>query len=183
MGIFCDRILHHGRPASAEGRSANEMAVYERLDALGIAYDRLDHAPAMTIADCAEIDGLLGGSIAKNLFLCNAQKTSFYLASLPGEKHFQTRLLSAQLGCSRLSFAPPERMEEMIGCKPGSASLLGILFDPDNRVCFCMDRELLRHPIFACHPCANTSSLRLRTSDITDVLLPAVGHPLHWVEL
>lgn len=63
------------------------------------------------MAACEEVDKLLGATICKNLFLCNSQKTNFYLLMMPGDKKFITKELSAQIGSARLSFASPEFME------------------------------------------------------------------------
>ena len=97
--------LMHGRPADISGRQDKEIRVYDLLDRLGIAYDRTDHEAAMTMDDCLEIDRILGTIICKNLFLCNRQKTKFYLLLMPGDKPFHTKDLSAQIGSARLSFA------------------------------------------------------------------------------
>ena len=112
--------------APSEERCAVEMETFALLDRLGIPYTWVAHDMANTIEDCAAVDAALGISICKNLFLCNRQKTEFYLLAMPGDKLFQTKELSRQLGTARLSFAPPERMEELLGCAPGSASVLGM---------------------------------------------------------
>lgn len=99
-------------------RLEKETAVYELLKQLEIPYEAIDHPAAMTIADCEEIDKKLGIQICKNLFLCNRQKTQFYLLMLPGEKPFKTKFLSSQIGSARLSFADAEHMEEYLNITP-----------------------------------------------------------------
>ena len=101
---------YHGRPADATGRPEKELRCYDALDALGIAYDRVDHPHADTIDACLAIEGCLGAKICKNLFLCNRQKTEFYLLLLPGDKPFQTKVFSKLIGVSRLSFADADAM-------------------------------------------------------------------------
>ncbi len=59
------------------GRLPRELRTYDKLDELGIRYQRTDHEPAMTMEDCYAIDAVLGVLICKNLFLCNRQKTAF----------------------------------------------------------------------------------------------------------
>ena len=108
--------------APAEGRAAVELETFALLDRLHIPYAWVAHETADTIADCDVVSEVLGISICKNLFLCNRQKTEFYLLTMPGNKPFQTKVLSAQLGTTRLSFAPPEEMASMLRCTPGSAS-------------------------------------------------------------
>lgn len=175
--------LTEGRPASAEGRLPVEMACYDKLDALGIRYFRVDHDEAATIEACLSVDETLGTKICKNLFLCNRQKTQFYLLLIEGEKVFKTKYLSQQLGCSRLSFASPEDMEELLGVTPGSATVLALMNDPENRVQLVIDRPVTAQEYTGCHPCKNTSSLKILTEDILHVFLPAVRHEPVFVEL
>ena len=169
--------LHHGRPADLSGRLEKEIRCYDLLDSLGIRYERLDHEPAMTMEICAEIDKSLGGLICKNLLLCNRQCTQFYLLMMPGDKVFKTKDLSAQIGSSRLSFADSKYMEEFLDITPGSVSILGLQNDKEGRVQLLMDEDVLKNEYIGCHPCINTSSLRLSKEDLMNRLIPALGHP------
>ena len=126
--------LLKGRPTDFSGRLDKEIRVYDFLESLGISYERVDHEPAMTMEACEEIDKAMGTAMCKNLLLCNRQKTDFYLLLMPGDKVFQTKELSAQLGVSRLSFAPAEPMEEFLDITPGSLSVLGLMNDKNMRV-------------------------------------------------
>lgn len=168
---------------SPKGRLLKEMAVYELLDKLEISYQRVDHEAAATVDDCHGVDEALGIHICKNLFLCNRQKTDFYLLMMPGLKKFKTKELSAQLGVSRLSFAEAEYMEEFLDIKPGSVSVMGLMNDKEHRVRLLIDSELLQDEFVGCHPCVNTSSLKLRMKDILEKFLPYVGHGYTVVEL
>lgn len=175
--------LYHGRPEDVSDRLEKEIACYELLDSLGVLYDRVDHDFADTIEACEAVEQVLGEKICKNLFLCNRQKTSFYLLMMPGEKVFKTKDLSKQLGVARLSFASPEDMLRLLNITPGSVSVLGLMNDRENRVELMIDRELRDSEFFGCHPCINTSSLRLRTKDLLEVIIPAMGHEPHFVTL
>lgn len=175
--------LMNGRPQTNEGRLEKEIKCYDLLDSLGICYQRLDHWPAMSMEVCGEIDKSLNAIICKNLFLSNRQETDFYLLMIPGDKAFKTKFLSAQLGVSRLSFGKETYMEQFLDNTPGSASVLGLMNDRDNRVQLVIDRDVLRHEFVGCHPCINTSSLRLRVSDLMEKLLPAMHHSPILVEL
>lgn len=169
--------IERGRPKNTEGRLIKEIRVYDLLDSLGIEYDRIDHNAVETMEACSEIDAVLAPAvICKNLFLCNSQKTKFYLLLIRGDKRFDTKSISAQIGSSRLSFAPHEYMEKYLDSTPGSASVLGLMNDIDGKVKLLIDREVLREEYFGCHPCINTSSLRLRTSDVFVTFLQAVKH-------
>ena len=168
--------LLNGRPADTAGRLDKEIRVYELLDKLGIAYQRVDHEAAMTMEACVEIDRVLGATTCKNLLLCNRQKTDFYLLLMPGDKVFQTKELSAQLGVSRLSFASGEAMEELLDITPGSLSVMGLMNDKDLRVRLVMDGPVLEGEYIGFHPCINTSTLRVKTADLTNKIIPAMGH-------
>ena len=175
--------VYDGRPADTTGREEREDRVYNYLDSLQISYQRTDHEEALTMEDCIRIGEALGCKICKNLFLSNRQQTDFYLLLMPGDKPFKTKELSPQLHTARLSFGTPQQMEEMLDTMPGSASVLGLMNDPDGRVQLVIDRDVIRDEYIGCHPCRNTSSLKVRTADILNVFLPAVHHEPVYVEL
>ena len=175
--------LIDGRPENTLGREGKEIRVYDLLDGLGIEYTRIDHEAAMTMEVCAEIDRVLDATICKNLFLCNRQETAFYLLMIPGDKPFKTKDISAQIGSSRLSFASAENMEKYLDITPGSVSVLGLMNDKENAVHLLIDEDVLAGEYVGCHPCVNTSSLRLRTSDLTEKILPAISHTYQTVHL
>ena len=169
--------------APSEERCAVEMETFALLDRLGIPYTWVAHDMANTIEDCAAVDAALGISICKNLFLCNRQKTNFYLLMMPGDKPFKTKELSHQLGIARLSFASPEDMEQYLDCTPGSSSIMGLANDAENKVQLLMDEDIKGGEYLGCHPCINTSSLKLRTADVLETFLPAVHHEPIFVHL
>ena len=166
-----------------ECRLEKEVRVYDLLDQLGITYWRTDHEAAGTMEDCNEIDRILDVLICKNLFLCNRQKTKFYMLMMPGDKPFKTKELSAQIHSARLSFAPEEYMEEYLDITPGSVSIMGLMNDTDNQVQLLVDEDVLQGEFLGCHPCINTSSLKLRTKDVFEKFLPAVHHEYMVVRL
>ena len=173
--FYIDKTLYSGRPLNPSGRLPKELRTYDLLDDLNISFVRLDHSPLPTIEACQEVDAILETNVCKNLFLCNAQKTNFYLLLLPGNKKFRTAVVSKQIGTARLSFAETEFMEEFLDITPGSVSVLGLLNDKEKRVHLLIDREVLDHEYFACHPCINTSSLKFKTSDLFDKIIPAMS--------
>ena len=178
--MFIDTKVYTG---GAEGRIEKEMRSYALLDSLGLEYRRVDHEHADTIEACEQVEGLLECKICKNLFLTNRQQTDFYLLIMPGEKPFKTKLLSKQIGSARLSFASAEHMEKYLDITPGSVSILGLMNDKSGAVRLLVDRNLLNEEYFGCHPCINTSSLRLKTADVLEKLLPAMGHEPSFVDL
>ena len=175
--------LMNGRPANCEGRLEKEIRCYDLLDSLGIDYQRIDHEPANTMEACAAVDEALKATICKNLLLCNRQCTDFYLLLIPGSKTFKTSILSKKIGSSRLSFASPEYMEQFLDITPGSVSILGLMNNKDMRVQLLIDEDVLKGEYIGCHPCINTSSLRIKTADMVEKIIPAMGHTPRLVEL
>jgi len=169
--------LQKGRPQDVAGRLEKEIRTYDLLDSLGIEYERVDHEETNTMEACAEVDEILAPAvICKNLFLCNTQKTKFYLLMIKNDKKFKTKEISKQINSARLSFAPPEYMEKFLDITPGSASVMGLMNDKENQVTLLVDEDLLAAEYLGCHPCINTSSLRLKVSDVFEKFLQAVHH-------
>ena len=175
--------LMKGRPADTTGRLEKEIKVYDLLDSLGIEYERTDHEEANTMEACNEIDKVLDVIICKNLFLCNRQETQFYLLMMPGDKPFKTKDLSKQIGSARLSFGKAEYMEEYLDIKPGAVSIMGLMNDTEHHIQLLMDKPVAESEYLGCHPCVSTSSLKMKTKDILEKFLPAVGHEPIMVDL
>ena len=176
-------ILQQGRPSDESARLQKEIRVYDFLDSLGISYQRIDHDAAMTMEACLEIDKALNCTMCKNLLLCNRQCTDFYLLLLPGDKRFKTTVLSHQLGVSRLSFADGAYMEQFLDITPGSLSVLGLMNDKEHHVKLLIDEEVLTGEYIGVHPCINTASLRIKTEDLMQKIIPAMGHAPRMVTL
>lgn len=175
--------LVKGRPENIENRIIKEIRVYDLLDEKKIFYERVDHEEAATMEVCAEIDATLGSLICKNLFLCNRQKTQFYLLMMPGHKVFKTKDLSSQIQSARLSFADADAMLAYLDIMPGSVSVFGLMNDQAKRVQLLIDKEILEYDTVGCHPCVNTTSLKIKTKDLVETFLPAVSHTPLFVEL
>lgn len=176
--------IYHGRPGDTTGRLEKEIRVYNLLEQLKIPYERVDHEPADTMEACREIDKILAPAvICKNLFLCNSQQTKFYLLMIREDKKFKTKDISKQINSARLSFAPSEKMQEYLDITPGTVSVMGLMNDKENQVQLLVDEEVLNSEYFGCHPCVNTTSLRVRTRDVFETFLQAVHHDYITVQL
>ena len=175
--------LYEGRPEDVNGRLEREVRTYDFLDGLGMEYKRVDHEAATTMEACEEIDKALDVVMCKNLFLCNRQKTLFYLLLMPGDKKFKTKELSAQINSARLSFAEAEDMLKYLDIEPGAVSVMGLMNDKGKAVSLLIDEDVLEGEFLGCHPCVCTSSLKLRTSDVICKFLPATGHEYKKVHL
>lgn len=180
--IKIDKKLYSTKPTDGN-RLDKEMNTYHLLEELHIPYLRIDHEPTATIENCNEVEEVLGIEICKNLFLCDRQQTEFYLLVMPGRKRFITKEVSKQIGSSRLSFAKDKHMKKYLNITPGSVSILGLMNDREKRIHLLMDREVMQSEYFGCHPCINTSSLKLKTSNILEKFLPYTGHQPHIVKL
>ncbi len=179
--MYIDSNIYTAKPT--DERLPKEMRCYDLLDSLGVKYNRIDHDAANTMEDCAEAKAVLGVKICKNLLLCNQQKTRFYLLLMSGEKQFVTKDFSKKIGSSRLSFAPPEFMEKFLDITPGSLSVLGLANDTEHEVTLYIDRDVVTEEYFGCHPCINTSTVSMKTSDLLETVIPATGHEINFVEL
>lgn len=183
--FYIDQHKYLGRPVRTTGagtaadpvnRIPAELACYDLLDSLGIVYSRVDHSHADTIEACHAVEEVLGWPVCKNLFLCNRQKTQYYLLMLEGDKVFKTKDLSKQLGVARLSFAGAEDMVALLGVHPGSVTVLGLMNDKENKVQLVMDKSIYEGANVSCHPCISTSTLVLSQADLLEKLLPAMAH-------
>lgn len=178
--MYIDPVCHTGRPS--DQRIPQEEAVYDKLEKLGIEFARVDHDHADTMEDCLKIESILGAKICKNLFLCNRQQTEFYLLMMPGDKPFKTKFLSAQLGCSRLSFADENHMRDYLSTIPGSVSALELLFDKENKVRLVIDRDLMTDEYISGHPGISTSTIRLKKEDLLRYV-QEVNHEPTYIDL
>lgn len=177
-------VLEQGRPIDVTGRLDKEIRTYDLLDELGISYERVDHEEANTMEACQAIDEILYPAvICKNLFLCNTQKTKFYLLLIREDKKFKTKDISKQINSARLSFGSPEYMEEYLDITPGSVSIMGLMNDKENKVQLLVDEDVLNSEYFGCHPCINTSSMRLKTADVFGKFAKAINHDYMVVKL
>lgn len=173
--------LKQGRPQ--EKRIAKEERVYDLLEKLHIDYQRIDHEKADTMEICLEIEKTLKSTICKNLFLVNSNKSQYYLLMLKENKKFKTKMISKQINSSRLSFGSDEKMLEYLDITPGSVSLLGLMNDHDFKVQLLMDKDLLQDEYLGCHPCINTSSLRIKMKDVFEKIIPSLHHEPIFVEV
>lgn len=153
-----------------------EQQVYDVLDELQIAYIKTSHEPAATMEACLALEAIIQAKICKNLFLCNRQKTNFYLLLMPGDKPFKTKDISKQINSARLSFGSDEDLLELLNLTPGSCTIFGLLFDKQHKVQLLIDKDVLKEERFGCHPCINTSTIGLYTNDLVNKIIPYLGH-------
>lgn len=175
-----DKTLYTGRPN--DKRTDTEESIYNHLDSLNIPYLRADHEHADTMEDCLLVEEVLSAKICKNLFLCNRQKTEFYMVLMPGDKNFKTKFITKPLGCARLSFAEADKMAEYLHTVPGSVSALELLFDTENNVKLVIDNDLMKEDYICGHPGISTSTVKLSKEDLI-TYVKSVGHEPVFIDL
>ena len=160
-----------------------QETVYQTLDELQIPYERVDTDEAITMEDCVLIDEKLDMKMVKTLFLCNRQKNTFYLFVTAGDKPFRSRAFSDALGVSRVSFAPAELMQEMLGTKIGAATVFSALLDTARDVRFVFDRDVLKEEWYGCSDGTTTGYMKVRTEKILKEFLPFTGRAFQVIEV
>lgn len=164
------------RAAPEQFRNALQEKVYGALAHLQIPYERVDTDEAITMEDCIRINERLEMRMVKTLFLCNRQQTVFYLFITAGDKPFRSKEFSAALAVARVSFAPPELMEKMLGTKIGAATVFSALLETAREVQIVFDREVLFEEWYGCSDGTTTGYMKLKTEDVLHRLLPYTGH-------
>lgn len=159
-----------------------ERKVYEVLQSLGIPFTRVDNDPAVTMADCEAIDAVLGVKVVKTLLLCNRKATSFYLYVMPGDRPFHASAFGAALQVSRVSFAPEEKLQELLGTMIGATTVFSCLLSTANDIRLVFDRSVLTSEWYGCTDGTTRCYIRLRTRDLIERFLPYTGHPYEIID-
>lgn len=160
-----------------------QQAVYTTLDHLKIPFERVETDEAITMEDCILIDQRLQMEMVKTLFLCNRQKTRFYLLITKGDKPFKAKNFSHALDISRVSFAPEELMHLMLGTKIGAATIFSTLLDNDNQVQIVMDQEVATSEFYGCSDGTTTGYMKIKTEQVLQTFLPFTKHDALIVEI
>ena len=153
-----------------------QRKVYETFVRLGIPFERVDTDEAITMEDCVEIDRKLQMNMVKTLFLCDRKQTAFYLFVTRGDKPFRAKEFSHALDVPRVSFAPADKMLELLGTKIGAATVLSALLDTAREVRIVIDRVVAASETYGCSDGTTTCYLKLNTADVLHKLLPDAGH-------
>lgn len=152
--------------------------VYGTLEKLHIPFERVDTDEAITMEDCIQIDAKLQMKMVKTLFLCNRQKTEFFLFITRGDKPFRSKSFSTALNVPRVSFAPAELMDSMLGTKIGAATVFSALLDSARNVRIIFDKGVVAEPWYGCSDGTTTGYMKIETKKIIETFLPATGHSL-----
>lgn len=148
-----------------------------------IDFKKFCHESVSSIEECRKIEEIIGAEICKNLLLRNTPGTEYFLLSMKGDKAFVTKNVSKKLGVSRLSFVSPEEMEALVDTTPGSLGIMSLLFDMDKKIRFAADKDLLKNEFFCCHAGINNCTLKIRTEDVFEKILPLIGIETTFIEI
>lgn len=160
-----------------------QALVYETLEQLNIEFKRVDTDEAITMEDCVAINEKLDMKMVKTLFLCNRQQTAYYLFITCGNKPFRSKDFSTALGVSRLSFAPAEQMDKMLGTKIGAATVFSTLLESACNVQIVFDKDVLNEEYYGCSDGTTTGYMKVKTEDILSKFLPYTKHQAAIVEV
>ena len=166
--------VYRGVPKDIDSRQEKERKCYDFLSKLGIDYEVVDHEEASDMDRCREIESVLGVKICKNIMLCNRQESRFFIFMMPGDKKYITKEFSKKIGMSRLSFAKEKYLKEFLNVSSGSVSVLALLNDTDNKVELVIDRDVIQQDHIRCHPCVNTSTLKIKTEAFLNKIITAL---------
>ncbi|MBE5801837.1 MAG: prolyl-tRNA synthetase associated domain-containing protein [Clostridiales bacterium] len=164
--------------------SAVRKEILAFLDKLEIPYEFHEHERAFTIDDCLAMPFITEDvTICKNIFLCNRQKTNFYLMLLRPRTPFRTAIVSKALGVSRLSFAPDDALPQLLHLTSGAVSPLGLYFDKDHQITLACEKAVQETPRIAFHPCDNSATVIFSQDVFWQKVLPALGGTVNWIDL
>ena len=168
--------------ALREVRMYGKAETLELLDREGIAYELYEHVAVYTVAE-AVAAGIPHRELgAKNLFLRDDKHRAHYLVCRPDEKNVSLREIQERLGSRRLSFASAQDLRAMLGLVPGAVTPLGALNDTERHVEVVIDQTLVDAGRLTVHPCDNTATVLIATSDLI-ALLRERGHDVRVVDL
>lgn len=164
-------------------KSKLQQLTYETLERLDIPFERVDTDEAISMQDCVEIDRKLDMKTVKTLFLCNREKTKFYLFITMADKPFRSRDFGRALHIPRASFASEEFMQEKMGFSIGGATVFGLLMDKDNDVKVVIDKDVIDQKWYGCTDGTATGYMKVRTDQIINIFIPYTKHEPEVIEV
>ena len=152
----------------------DRKALFNRLEALGIASTTVEHDAVFTVAESQALREALPGAHTKNLFLTDKDGRALLVVA-KDDTQVDLKLVARPLGLGRLSFGKPERLMELLGVAPGSVTPFALINDSLARVAVVVDARLAAAAELNCHPLENTATTRLATQDLFR-FIRACGH-------
>ena len=158
------------------------QSVYDRLQELGIAYDRHEHPPVFTVDEAVQHWAGIAATHCKNLFVRNKKGNRHYLIVAEHSKPVRLDAVVQQLGDDRLSFGSPDRLQRYLGLTPGSVSPFGLINDAQHEVIVVVDSDLRQAARVGFHPNVNTATIVIAFADF-ERFLASTGNVVRWVRI
>ena len=160
----------------------NKQEVYEFLQAQGVTYEVTEHKAVYNMDELAEVELPYPEADAKNLFVRDDKKSSYYLITVRGSKRVDLQEFRKVYGTRRLSFASAEDLERLLGLFPGSVTPLGLLNNTEKNVKLFLDSDFTDDDLIGVHPNENTATVWLKAGDLVR-LIREHGNEVEAVEL
>lgn len=152
------------------------------LDDLGIETTTHEHPPLFTVEDSRALRGDIPGGHTKNLFVKD-KKDNVFLLTVDEHAEVDLKTIHTRIGGSgRVSFGKPELLMELLGVKPGSVTIFGLINDTGGRVTAYLDAGLMENGIVNGHPLTNEATTSIRRDDLVR-FVEATGHKANVLKL
>jgi Ala-tRNA(Pro) deacylase len=147
----------------------------DRLAALGIPSETVEHEPVFTVAESKSVKESISGAHSKNLFVKD-KKGRFFLISAKQDTMIDLKRIHESLGASgRVSFGSAEQLWELLGVEPGSVTAFAVVNDTEGRVTMVLDANLMEHERVNFHPLINSMTTGVSREDLVK-FLRSTGH-------
>lgn len=148
----------------------NKQEVYEFLQAKGVTYEVTEHKAVYNMDELAEVELPYPEADAKNLFVRDDKKSSYYLITVRGGKRVDLQEFRKAYGTRRLSFASAEDLARLLGLFPGSVTPLGLLNNAEKNVKLFLDSDFADDDLIGVHPNENTATVWLKAGDLVRLI-------------
>ena len=144
---------------------ASDKNLFDQFSLLGIEVTTVTHTPMLTVEDGKEMFADLPGGHCKSLFL-KEKKGSLWLVVMLNNIRLDINKLQKKLGSSRLSFAKPDLMKEILGVEPGSVTPFALLNKTASEIKVVLDKKMMEEELLNYHPLRNDATTTIKTSDL-----------------
>lgn len=156
----------------------NEEKCYKLLDELGIEYSYVKYSKEDK-GNHELVDELIGVKGIKNLlFKTRNLKKELFFVILPREKRFDTKAFRNRFGITKIEMVDDTELKEFLNATNGDVSIMDLLYDKEKRIKLYIDKEVLDEEYFRFHPFNGLITVKIKTIDLKEKLLPYLDHNL-----